>query len=101
MASILETREKQRLNFDFPPDRIEELKQLQAEAGGVSMKDLVSNALTLLEWASAETKRGNEIAAVNESDQTFRVLVTPLLQRVKKLYSRNGASSSERTHGSA
>jgi hypothetical protein len=89
MPTVLaESREKQRLNFDFSAERVEELKQLLDEAGGGTMKDLINNALTLLEWSITETKKGNEIAAVNEQDQTFRVLVTPLLQRVKKLNSQ-------------
>jgi len=96
-----ESREKQRLNFDFAPERVEELRQLQAEAGGLSMKELVNNALTLLEWSIAETKRGNEIAAVNEADQTFRVLVMPVLQRVKRLQPRSEVSPHEQTHVSA
>ena len=48
------------------------------------MKDLVNNALTLLEWAVDETAKGNEVAAVNENDSAYRVLVTPLLQHVAK-----------------
>jgi len=41
-----------------------------------------------LEWAVNETKDGNEIAAVNEEAETYRVLVLPLLQRVAKKYKR-------------
>lgn len=84
-APITDSREKQRLNFDFSAERVDELKQLLEESGGGTMKDLINNALTLLEWSISETKKGNEIAAVNEKNQTFRVLVTPLLQRVKRL----------------
>lgn len=73
-----------RLNFDFADERVGDLKQLQAETGAESMKDLVNNALSLLEWAVKETEDGNEIAAVNQGDETYRVLVLPLLQRVAK-----------------
>src|SRR6266851_5316095 len=31
-----------------------------------------------------ETKAGNEIAAVNEGEEVYRVLITPALQRVSK-----------------
>jgi hypothetical protein len=75
-----------RLNFEFPEDRVQELKDLQAEAGAENMKELVNNALTILEWAIKEVKNGNEIAAVNENDQVYRVLVTPLLERAAKKY---------------
>ena len=73
-----------RLNFEFPEERIKELRGLQAALGNVEMKTLVNNALSVFEWCMEETKAGNEIAAVNMSDQTYRVLVTPLLQSLKK-----------------
>ena len=82
-----------RLNFEFPGERVKELKQLQSETGTENMKDLVNNAFTLLEWAVKETKDGNEIAAVNEEDETYRVLVLPLLQRVAKKYKRELAAA--------
>lgn len=87
-TTIAVPKEKQRLNFDFSPERVDELKQLLEESGTETMKDLINNALTILEWTIQETKSGNEIAAVNESDQTYRVLVTPILQRVAKLRNR-------------
>ncbi|MGA2022588.1 MAG: hypothetical protein ABSH02_18495 [Candidatus Sulfotelmatobacter sp.] len=85
-----------RLNFEFADERVGDLKQLQAETGAESMKDLVNNALSLLEWAVKETEDGNEIAAVNAGDETYRVLVLPLLQRVaKRRVSREPAASSK------
>lgn len=82
-----------RLNFEFPDERIEELKQLQSETGTDSMKELVNNAFTLLEWAVKETKDGNEIAAVDEEDETYRVLVLPLLYRLAKKYKKDLAAT--------
>jgi len=73
-----------RLNFEFSDDRVTELKGLVDETDAENMKDLVNNALSLLEWAVKETKDGNEIAAVNQADETYRVLVLPMLQRVAK-----------------
>jgi hypothetical protein len=73
-----------RLNFEFSDQRVDDLKLLLAATGTETMKDLVNNAFTILEWAVDETKVGNEIAAVNEQKEVFRVLVTPILQRVAK-----------------
>lgn len=73
-----------RVNFELPEPRIAELKALQAETEAESMKELLNTALTVLEWAVSEIKDGNEIAAVNEDQNVYRVLITPLLQRVKK-----------------
>jgi hypothetical protein len=73
-----------RLNFEFPEERINDLKVLQAETGSESMKELINNALTMLEWSVKEVKAGNEIAAVNEDERVYRVFITPLLERVAK-----------------
>jgi hypothetical protein len=75
-----------RLNFEMPENRVSALKELQAETGSDSMKELFNNALTMLEWAIKEVKRGNEIAAVTPDQQVHRVFVTPLLERVAKKY---------------
>jgi hypothetical protein len=73
-----------RLNFEFSEQRVGDLKKLLEETGAGTMKDLVNNAFTILEWAVEETKAGNEIAAVNEGEEVYRVLILPVLQRVSK-----------------
>jgi hypothetical protein len=73
-----------RLNFEFSEQRVGDLRKLLDETSTETMKDLVNNAFTILEWAVDEVKAGNEIAAVNESKQIYRVLITPILQRVAK-----------------
>ena len=89
-----------RLNFEFPETRIQELKQLQAELG-VDMKTLVNNALSILDWCVQETKAGNEIAAVNESAETYRVLVTPLLQSLARQHTAARAADQLRAAAGA
>src|SRR6266852_220442 len=63
-----------RMNFEFSEQRVGDLKKLLNETGTETMKDLVNNAFTILEWAVDETKAGNEIAAVNEGEEVYRVL---------------------------
>ena len=82
-----------RLNLELNEAQMASLKTLQHRTGASTTKDLVNNALTLLEWAVDESAKGNEIAAVNEGKETYRVLVTPLLQYV----TRNGVTPAE-TH---
>jgi hypothetical protein len=75
------------MNFELPEQRVNELKEIQAETGSESMKELFNNALTMLEWAIKEVKHGNEIAAVHHEDhedKVYRVFITPLLERVAK-----------------
>ncbi|MGA7340718.1 MAG: hypothetical protein WBE72_23455 [Terracidiphilus sp.] len=73
-----------RLNLELTETQMNSLKALQHRTGANTMKDLVNHALSMLEWAVDETAHGNEIAAVNEDESTYRVMVTPLLQHVAK-----------------
>jgi hypothetical protein len=73
-----------RLNIDVTESRKRSLEELQARTGASSMKELINNALSLLQWAVDEVANGHEIAAVNEDEPAYRVLVTPLLQHVAK-----------------
>jgi hypothetical protein len=82
---FLDERLAMRMNFEFSEQRVGDLKKLLDETGTETMKELVNNAFTILEWAVDETKAGNEIAAVNEGEEVYRVLVMPVLQRVAEL----------------
>jgi hypothetical protein len=72
-----------RLNLEISNAKMDALKALQKQTGAGSMKDLVNNALTIFEWTVNETAKGNEIAAVNEKEEVYRVLITPLLENAK------------------
>lgn len=85
-------KKRMRLNFEFPEERVKELKALQSTLD-VDMKTLVNNALSIFEWCVEETKAGNEIAAVNQSDQTYRVLITPVLQSLARKYGPTAANA--------
>lgn len=73
-----------RLNLEVTESKMKSLKALQARTGAGSMKELINNALTMFEWAVDEVASGHEIAAVNEEESAYRVLVTPLLQHVAR-----------------
>jgi hypothetical protein len=73
-----------RLNLEISDEQMKSLKDLQEKVGAGTMKDYVNTALSVMEWAIRETAAGNEIAAVNEEKETFRVLVTPTLQNVAR-----------------
>ena len=75
-----------RLNFEFSEEQVNDLKTLQQKTGSATMKDLFNNAMSLLEWTVEETIKGNQIASISEDDKNYRVLVTPVLQRVAKQY---------------
>jgi hypothetical protein len=86
-----------RLNLEISSGQMSSLKALQQRTGANSMKDLVNHALTLLEWAVEETAKGNEVAAVNEDQSAYRMLVTPLLQHVAREERRVRLEASQET----
>ena len=78
-----------RLNLEVNAAQMASLKKLQSNTGASTMKDLVNNALSVLEWVGEEMSNDNEIAAVNEQRRTYRVLVSPLLLQVKDRAKQN------------
>ncbi|HEX9768405.1 MAG TPA: hypothetical protein VGA50_04440 [Kiloniellales bacterium] len=72
---------KTRLQFDLVASRVAELDQIMADCGIDTRKELFDNALTLLQWAVREVKRGNIIASVNEREERYRELQMPILLR--------------------
>jgi hypothetical protein len=75
-----------RLNFEVSEQQLNEFKALQLETDSASMKELFNSAITTLEWLIEETKKGNEIAAINEDKKVYRVLVTPVLEKIARKY---------------
>ncbi len=71
-----------RLNFEISEQKLNELKELQQETGSPTMKDLFNGSVTTLQWLIAEVKKGKEIVSFDESRNSFRVLVTPILETV-------------------
>ena len=77
-----------RLQLELSPERVGELKDLMEDIRAESYKELFNNALSVFEWALNEVKSGNSIAAVDEENQVYRVLVTPALESIAKRYPR-------------
>jgi hypothetical protein len=77
-----------RIQLELPDVQVQELKALMQEAGFETYKEVFNNALTLLEWAINEQKTGKVIAAVDEQNEKYRVLVMPALERVAKAAKR-------------
>lgn len=71
-----------RIQFELTDEQLAELEKLMAESGTKTRKDLLNNALTLLEWAINEKKGGRIIASVNEKENKYKELVMPILANV-------------------
>ena len=70
-----------RIQFELPDHKAKHLEELAAEAG-VTKKDFLSNALTLLAWAIRETKNGRVIASVDEETMKYKEVLLPVLEHV-------------------
>lgn len=71
-----------RIQLELPEAKVQRLKELMAESGLETYKDLFNNALSAFEWVLDEAKHGRSIASVDESNKTYRVLVMPAIQQV-------------------
>ncbi|ETX08553.1 MAG: hypothetical protein ETSY2_04705 [Candidatus Entotheonella gemina] len=71
-----------RIQFELPEDKITELEKLMSESGIKTKKELFNNALTLLEWAIKEKKAGRTIASIDETSNSYKEIMMPVLSAV-------------------
>ena len=72
-----------RLQFEVPEDRAEELERLKVDLRVATLKELINNALTLLEWAVEERKAGHTVASIDRAADRYYELLMPALMAVK------------------
>ncbi len=68
-----------RFQIEISKDEAREWDELMKKASGIrTKKDLINNALTLLEWAINERRAGRTIASVDEKEMKFKEIVMPI-----------------------
>lgn len=72
-----------RVQIDLPRSRVEVLDGWADEAGGMTRKDVFSNALALLNWAVTQVKNGREIVSVDAHEKRMMELHMPFLDALK------------------
>ncbi len=72
-----------RVQLDLSTERLEQLERLMEEADFSTRKDLFNNALSLLQWAVKEARRGRSIASVDEKTERFTELNMPFLSDIQ------------------
>lgn len=82
MEDIDTTEDTICIQFNISEASAERLESL-AESLDLEIIDLLNNAVTLLEWAIAETNAGYSIARVDPSDSTYSDVHIELLERIK------------------
>jgi len=70
---------KVKFQFEMPEANAERLDEIAREAG-VAKKDIINNALTILDWVIEEVQAGRRICSVGDSEGRHRELVLPLLR---------------------
>ena len=88
-----------RIQLELPEAQVQDLKNLMAEAGLDTYKDVFNQALSAFEWILNEAKSGRSIASVDDKNQSYRVLVMPALQQVAK-NAKNGRKEEHYAHSS-
>lgn len=73
-----------RIQIDLPNEKVQELKALMKTVGLETYKDLINNALTLLNWTVTEVQAGRSIAAVDEVANKYRELAMPIFEQAKR-----------------
>lgn len=71
-----------RIQFELPEEKIAELKILMKESGIKTRKDLLNNALMLLEWAVNEKRQGRTIISIDEKKNRHKEILMPILSAI-------------------
>ncbi len=72
-----------RIQFELNEARYEELTTLMGEVNVRTKKELINNALSLLEWVVKEVKSGKTIASVDEQKGKYKEICMPILSAVQ------------------
>jgi hypothetical protein len=73
-----------RIQFELPEDKVSELKKLMEESGIKTRKDLLNNALMLLEWAISERRAGRTFVSVDEKKNRYKEVLMPILSSIAR-----------------
>ena len=69
-----------RIQLELSKDRANELESLMIEKQIKTKKELIENALALLEWAIREAKEGKIIVSVEKDGKNIKEVVMPILR---------------------
>lgn len=76
--------EMKRIQFELPEEKVAELEKLMEESGIKTRKDLLNNALMLLDMAIRERKAGRILVSVDEKKNRYKEALLPILSALDK-----------------
>ena len=74
---------KVRVQFEMLEENAAHLDAL-AKQIGVTKRDIINNALTLLDWSIGEVQQSRIIASVDEETDRYKELILPILGAFKE-----------------
>ena len=72
-----------RIQFEIREERWKALEKLMEESDTRTSKELLNNALTLLEWVVEERKAGRIIVSLNKGTGEYKELIMPFMLKGK------------------
>lgn len=72
-----------KITITIPDERLRELDAMRERLGIKTLRELLNNALTVLEWAVEQSARGREIASVNAEGESYQPLDMPILSAAR------------------
>ena len=69
-----------RIQLDLDDNGARTLERLKEQTGAKTHKELFNIAVTLLDWAVTQRKKGRIIASMDETEQNYRELQMPALE---------------------
>ncbi len=72
-----------RFQFEFTEEKFKDLESLMKDGNVKKKNELMSIALSFLEWAGRETRKGRIIASVDEKSDKYKEVCIPILENLK------------------
>jgi hypothetical protein len=71
-----------RIQIELSDENLSRYEKLMEKCGVRTKKDLINNALTLLEWAIRERENGRVIASVDEKTEKYKEVLLPIFASI-------------------
>lgn len=68
-----------RVQFEITEEKFKDLEALMKKAGVRTKKDLLNNALVLLEWYIKEKEAGRVVASLDDKEHSYKEVVMPMM----------------------
>jgi hypothetical protein len=69
-----------RVQFEITAEQSKKIEELMKKTGTTTKKDLLNDALSMLQWAVRQVSNGRVVGSIDEKDNSYRELNTPTLE---------------------